>query len=45
MKKITFLLLIVFMMSISYGNNYTTAEKVKIFKTISRISKISGERE
>ena len=44
MKKITFLLLIVFMMSISYGNNYTTAEKVKILKQFQEFQK-SVERE
>ena len=44
MKKITFLLLIVFMMSISYGNNYTTAEKVKILKQFQEFQK-SVEKE
>ena len=39
MKKITFLLLIVFMMSISYGNNYTTTEKVKMLKQFQEFQK------
>ena len=39
MKKITFLLLMIFMMSISYGNNYTTAEKIKILKQFQQFQK------
>ena len=44
MKKITFLLLMVFMMSISFGNNYTTADKIKILKQFQEFQK-SVEKE
>ena len=40
MKKITFLLLMVFMMSISFGNNYTTVDKIKILKQFQEFQKL-----